>query len=124
MRSRVPIGFVELTASQISGLPSPAVGDTVFNTTSGYLNVYTSLGWAVVGANQARGEVPSGSIDGNNRAFTLTHSASPNTPQNVAVYSDGIRINPSQYTVSGTALTFIVGSVNIPENDLVVDYGY
>lgn len=62
-----------------------------------------------------------GTIDGSNRSFTLT-----NPPLNNAamIFSDNILVPPGQYTVVGTALTFIVGSVYIPMSELQAAYRY
>ena len=73
------------------------------------------------GVNLAESEIPSGTINGTNRTFTLANAP---VSGSIKVFSDGIRINPNQYTVSTTTLTFNAGSVNIPVNTLLVDYRY
>lgn len=67
-------------------------------------------------------ETPTGTINGTNRTFALAATPVPNTAAGVHVYSDGVRVGTGEYTVSGTALVFGAGSVNIPTEELVVDY--
>ena|SRR3990167_905590 len=67
-------------------------------------------------------EIPTGTINGAQRVFTLANAPNPTT--SLKVYSDGVRIDTSQFTISSTTLTFIAGSVNIPQGSLLVDYRY
>jgi len=61
------------------------------------------------------GELPTGTINGSNLVFTIANA----DPIRVAVYADGLRINPSSgYSVSGTTLTMVIP----PDNSLRVDY--
>jgi hypothetical protein len=62
------------------------------------------------------GEVPTGTINGINDTFTISYS----NPRKIAVYCDGIRTNPSNYSVSGTTLT--IGATVIPFNSLLIDF--
>jgi len=78
-----------------------------------------------LGGTEMSGETPTGNIDGINNIFTLLNPPIPsNTASAVKVFSDGIRINPSEYTISSSTLTFSVGSINIPKSSLLVDYSY
>lgn len=62
-----------------------------------------------------------GTINGSNRSFTLT-----NAPLNDAamIFSDNVLVPPGQYTIVGTALTFVLGSVYIPNSELQAAYRY
>ena len=125
LKFKTPVGLVGVTGAQMSALPSPTAGDTVYHTESGTLYYYNGASWIALKYGSAvRGETPGGTIDGSNRSFTLEHAPTPNTSVALAVYSDGIRIDPSQYSVSGTGLTFSAGSANIPVNNLICDYEY
>jgi hypothetical protein len=62
------------------------------------------------------GEVPTGTINGVNDTFTISYS----NPRKIAVYSDGIRTNPANFSVSGTTLT--MGATVIPFSTLLTDY--
>ena len=84
-------------------------------------------GGAGSGLNKASGETPTGVINGINRAFTLANAPtldSGGVRSTLKVFSDNLRVNPNQYTIVGTALTFNVGSVFIPQTELIVDYDY
>jgi hypothetical protein len=63
------------------------------------------------------GEVPTGTKNGINDTFTISYA----DPRKIAVYSDGSRINPANYLVSGTTLTF-TDSGSIPNNSLLIDF--
>lgn len=79
------------------------------------------------GINKARGEVPTGAVDGSNRTFTLAQAPTLDTGgvrSTLAVYSDNIRVNPTQYTIVGVTLTFNVGSLYIPNTEILCDYDY
>lgn len=72
---------------------------------------------AAVIANEVWSEVPTGTINGINNVFTIGFS----NPSRKAVYCDGIRTNPSNFSVSGTTLTITNAEV-IPTNSLLIDY--
>ena len=61
------------------------------------------------------GEIPTGTINGTNDTFTISVS----NPSQVAVYSDGIRTNPANFTITGTSL--VMGALVIPTNSLLID---
>lgn len=63
------------------------------------------------------GEIPSGTINGVNDDFTIANA----NPSKVALYSDGIRTNPANFSITGTALT-ITNAAVIPTNSLLIDY--
>jgi hypothetical protein len=70
--------------------------------------------------NYADAEIPSGTIDGSNTAFTLA-----NTPTSGAlhVYLNGVRLRPTtDYTTTGTGLTMVL----VPQTGdwLYADYRY
>lgn len=63
------------------------------------------------------GEIPSGTINGINDDFTIANA----NPSKVALYSDGIRTDPANFSITGTALT-ITNLLVIPTNSLLIDY--
>lgn len=63
------------------------------------------------------GEVPSGTVDGVNDDFVIANS----DPSKVALYLDGIRTNPTNFSITGTALT-ITNATVIPTNSILIDY--
>lgn len=78
--------------------------------------------WANVSAlpNFADSEVPSGTVDGSNAAFTLAHTP---TAGSVHLYKNGLRQTPTtDYTISGDTITFV--SDNKPQTGdlLLADY--
>lgn len=92
-----------------AGVTGTNVGDNVTETISG------AVGTTVTE------EVPSGSIDGNNKAFTLAHTPTAGT---LKVFLGGARQQSGggDYTLSGATITFVIapmiGSI------LVADYSY
>lgn len=67
-----------------------------------------------------RVEVPTGTINGTNRVFTLTSAAINDT---ALVFVGGIYMPPTRYVLSGTTLTFNVGSEPIVGDTLFVAFG-
>jgi hypothetical protein len=66
-------------------------------------------------------ETPTGTIDGVNAVFTLSQTPSPST--SLAVYRNGLRMSPAiDYTLSGTAITFMTASVPQPTDTLSCSY--
>jgi len=66
------------------------------------------------------GEVPSGTINGTNAVFTLAHTPASAT---LRVYRNGVRLKLStDYSVSGTTITFLSGAIPQSGDLLVVDY--
>ncbi len=67
------------------------------------------------------GEVPSGTLDGVNAAFTL--SSAPNPAASLQVFRNGLLLRPGgDYSLSGSALTFLSGAVPQPGDALVATY--
>ncbi len=76
-----------------------------------------STGWRPVDR-----ETPSGALDGANATFTLAFMPIPGS---VHVYKRGLRMRPGadhDYTISDRMITFNVGAVPQPADNLVVDY--
>lgn len=64
------------------------------------------------------GEVPSGTINGSNTAFTIANTPIAGTVQ---VYFNGLRMKAtSDYTISGTTITF--GTAPVSGDTLITDY--
>lgn len=78
--------------------------------------VQTDLGIILL-ASFVWGEIPTGTIDGINDDFVIANS----NPSRVALYIDGIRTNPSNFSITGTALT-ITNATVIPTNSILIDY--
>jgi hypothetical protein len=70
------------------------------------------------------GETPSGTVNGTNTTFVLSHSPVVGT---VAAYVDGVRMNAgtgNDYTISGTTLTFLTGAIPQTGDTILADYQY
>jgi len=66
-------------------------------------------------------EVPGGTIDGNNTAFTLANSPSP--AGSLALFRNGMAQKPSvDYTLSGSTVQFLTGAVPQPGDTLLAWY--
>lgn len=81
------------------------------------LIAFDNPGLLTVDTREIWGEVPSGTINGVNDTFTIANS----NPSKKAVYSDGIRTDPANFSISGTTLT-ITNALVIPTNSLLIDY--
>ncbi len=67
------------------------------------------------------GEIPGGTIDGSNTAFTLANTPSPTT--SVALFRNGLLLQQgTDYTVSNSSLTFLTGAVPQPGDVLAASY--
>lgn len=68
-------------------------------------------------------EMPAGSIDGSNATFTLANAPSPST--SLAVYRNGLLLKQgTDYTRSGSTLTFQPGTIPQVGDGLVASYRY
>jgi hypothetical protein len=66
-------------------------------------------------------EVPVGAINGVNTSFTL--SQTPNPAASVTVYRNGLRLIPnSDYSISGTSITFTANLVPHPGDTVLCSY--
>ena len=66
-------------------------------------------------------EVPSGSINGSNAAFTLANT--PRTTSAIKLYRNGVRqFEGVHYDMSGTTITFKAGKIPKTGNTLIADY--
>jgi len=73
--------------------------------------------------NYSDGEVPQGTIDGNNTAFTLLYAPSP--AASLSLYRNGLFLRQgADYTVVGNQITFFVVSTPQPGDLLVASYRY
>jgi hypothetical protein len=66
-------------------------------------------------------EIPSGTINGSNTAFTVVNAPNPST--SIRIYVNGVRLRPTtDYTISGTSLTMVW----VPQTGdwLYADYRY
>jgi hypothetical protein len=65
-------------------------------------------------------EVPSGTVNGTNAAFTLTNTP---TSGSVHLHKNGLRQSPTtDYTISGGTITFVSGNIPQTGDVLLVDY--
>lgn len=61
-------------------------------------------------------EVPTGTINGSNTAFTVANTPTAGT---LMLYSDGLRMTPTtDYSITGTSITMVVA----PSTALICDY--
>jgi hypothetical protein len=71
----------------------------------------------------ADGEVPAGSINGSNTAFTLAFAPSP--ASSLQLYLNGLRMEAGQdYSVSGNTITFFLGSTPQTGDLVLANYRY
>jgi hypothetical protein len=76
---------------------------------------------ALPGVGFIDGETPGGAINSVNNSFTLTQS--PNPATSLSVFRSGVRLKPgTDYTVSGSTLTFAAG--HVPQTGDVVQCSY
>jgi len=81
----------------------------------------TSGACASISTTFVDGEVPSGTINGSNAAFTLANV--PNPPSSVALYRNGLLLSQSgDYMLSANAVTFQTGAVPQGGDVLAVSY--
>jgi hypothetical protein len=67
------------------------------------------------------GEVPAGTANGTNAAFTLANV--PNPPTSLALYRNGLLLDPgADYTLSSNAISFLAGAVPQPTDILLASY--
>ena len=68
-------------------------------------------------------EVPSGTIDGSNRVFTLTHEPSP--ADSLKLFLDGVLMEQgTHYTLSGSTITFVTAYMPASGQTLFATYRY
>ena len=67
------------------------------------------------------GEIPTGTVDGSNTAFTL--SQAPNPPASLELYRNGIHLRSTlDFTASGASIVFLPGQAPRPGDILVCSY--
>lgn len=73
--------------------------------------------------NFADAEIPAGSVNGTNTAFTLAFPPAP--PANLLLFRYGLRLDRGlDYSLSGTTVTFFLGSIPQPGDLLLASYRY
>lgn len=66
-------------------------------------------------------EIPTGTVNGSNRVFTIANAPLP--AGSLAVYRNGaLQRNPADYTVSGTTVTFAIGTTPQNGDTILVTY--
>jgi hypothetical protein len=66
-------------------------------------------------------EVPGGTLDGTNAAFTLSNAPTP--PASLTIFRNGLLLRPGgDYTLSGNAVTFLSGAIPQPADALLASY--
>lgn len=85
--------------------------------------VFTGGSTQVSGAgNRVDNEVPAGTIDGTNVAFTLSNAPSGAT---LHLYRNGIRQTPGRdFTLAGKVITFVAANVPSGPDALLADYSF
>lgn len=118
-------GFVNgrVTTAQRTALTG-VDGMQVYDTDLDALYIYANGSWTAVGSGAGGTdiqEVPTGTIDGSNTAFTL--SQTPISNASVKIYLDGVfQRQGTHYTITGTAITFTTAPATGQELDAVYEY--
>ena len=97
---------------------SPAAGMFRYNTTDGKFEGYTTE-WGEIGGSGGSGEIVKNTFSGtgSQAAFDITDTIID--IDHVNVYVDGVYQYPSNYTVSGSVVTFVAGSIPVSGTDNV-----
>ena len=97
---------------------SPAAGMFRYNTTDGKFEGYTTE-WGEIGGAGGSGEIVKNTFSGtgSQAAFDITDTIVD--IDHVNVYVDGVYQYPSNYTVSGSVVTFVTGSIPASGTDNV-----
>ena len=97
---------------------SPAAGMFRYNTTDGKFEGYTTE-WGEIGGAGGSGEIVKNTFSGtgSQAAFDITDTIID--IDHVNVYVDGVYQYPSNYTVSGSVVTFVAGSIPASGTDNV-----
>jgi hypothetical protein len=109
-----------LTLAEVDGLNSAlnSINNSLSSISKSALALNTAVG--VLASTQfVRGEVPMGLLNGTNAGFTLAGSPVANS---VIISLNGLRLNGSEYSVSGRTVTFGAGSIPALGDVLEVDY--
>lgn len=118
-------GFVNgrMTTAQRTALTA-IDGMQVYDTDLDALYIYANGSWTAVGSGAGGTdiqEVPTGTIDSSNTAFTL--SQTPISNASVKIYLDGVfQRQGTHYTITGTAITFTTAPATGQELDAVYEY--
>lgn len=123
-KSMVGLGSVDNTSdagkpvstAQQTAIDAKVANDLTASTTvaPSKTAVNTGLALRLLITNMVVGETPSGTKNEINTVFTIANS----NPSMVWVYSDGVRVNPSGFSITGTTLTMVIP----PDNSLLIDY--
>lgn len=105
--------ILTIDAAPTNGSTNPVSSNGVFDSLTG---LQSDINLRLLISDFVWGEIPSGTINGTNDTFTIANA----DPSQIAVYSDGIRTSPVNFSVTGTTLV-MDGSV-IPSSSLLIDY--
>jgi uncharacterized protein YoxC len=110
---------VTTMGTTVSGLSTSVTN--LNNTVAGLSATVNTLTSGGSGAVFVDGETPSGTVNGVNLAFTLSHAPSPTT--SLALYRNGLMQTPGiDFTLSGSAITFL--SVSTPQTGDILEAYY
>ena len=113
-------GAIKMPDGTTSERPgSPAAGMFRYNTTDGQFEGYTTEWGAIAGSGGGSGEIVKETFSGTGSQATFTLSNTIADIDNISVYVSGVYQYPSNYTVSGTDVTFAAGSIPASGTDNV-----
>ena len=128
--ANTPIASSSVSVWRNGLFQSPGVDFSVSGSTIAFLLTPPQTGDVVLasyrtgtvsGVNFVDAETPAGTANGSNAAFTLANA--PNPASSVAVYLNGLRLALNvDYTFSGSAITFLPGSLPQIGDTLVCSY--
>lgn len=98
------------------------VGQIYYNSTSNKIRWYNGTAWAVLGHTHVYSEIPSGTINGSNAAFTVATTPASGS---LRLYKNGLRQRSgsgNDYTLSGATITYESGNVPQTGDSHVADY--
>lgn len=108
------ITYIDKDESQVAPDPRKIVTDDDMNEIKNVVN--TNAGAAFISTLFRFNEIPTGTVNGSNTAFTLA-----NTPRSgtLMLYTDGVRMVPTvDYTITGANITMGIA----PVSTIIADY--
>lgn len=108
----VPVGT---TAQRPS---TPAAGYLRYNSTTGEFEGYTTT-WGSLGSGSSQSDIFVDTMTGDGSTTTLTLTNGAATENNTQVYIDGVYQSKSNYSLSGTTITFSTAPPNLSDVEVI-----